>query len=110
MIKVNLPDKLYYSISELAEHFDVAPSLLRYWESEFNSIKPKRNSKGTRFYTKKDIEEIRKIHLLVKEQGYTLQGAREQLKKNKQKVDSKTELLAKLEGLKDRLETLKDQL
>lgn len=107
---MNLPDKLYYSISELSEYFDVAPSLLRYWESEFNSIKPKRNSKGTRFYTKKDIEEIKKIHLLVKEQGYTLQGAREQLKKNKQKVDSKTELLSKLEGLKERLENLKDQL
>lgn len=107
---MNLPDKLYYSISELSEYFDVAPSLLRYWESEFNSIKPKRNSKGTRFYTKKDIEEIRKIHLLVKEQGYTLQGAREQLKKNKQKVDSKGELLAKLEGLKEKLQKLKDQL
>ncbi len=107
---MQLPDKLYYSISELAEYFDVAPSLLRYWEAEFNSIKPKRNSKGTRFYTKKDIEEIRKIHLLVKEQGFTLQGARAQLKANKSKVDSKSEVVAKLENIKTVLQKLRNEL
>ena len=76
------PDKLYYSISEVSKHFQVAPSLLRYWESEFSTIKPKRNAKGTRFYTKKDVEEIAKIHYLVKDQGHTISGAREKLKNN----------------------------
>ena len=107
---MSLAEKLYYSISELSKHFDVAPSLLRYWESEFNSIKPRRNSKGTRFYTKKDVEEIAKIHLLVKEQGYTLQGAREQLKKNKSKIDSKSEVVAKLETVREMLIQIKNQL
>lgn len=107
---MQLPDKLYYSISELSEYFDVAPSLLRYWEAEFNTIKPRRNSKGTRFYTKKDIEEIRKIHLLVKEEGFTLQGAREQLKKNKQHIDGKTEVVVKLESIRQHLQKLRNQL
>ncbi len=80
--------------------------MLRYWEAEFNSIKPKRNSKGTRFYTKKDIEEIRKIHFLVKEQGFTLQGARDQLKKKGQDVDYKIELTERLESIKAKLKNL----
>jgi DNA-binding transcriptional MerR regulator len=63
--------KLFYSISEVSAHFDVTASLLRYWESEFLSIKPRRNPKGTRFYSSKDIDEIRKIYYLVKENGYT---------------------------------------
>ncbi|MBR9860648.1 MerR family transcriptional regulator [bacterium] len=105
-----LPDKLYYSISELSDHFEVAPSLLRYWESEFNTIKPKRNSKGTRFYTKKDIEEIRKIYHLVKEKGFTLSGARDQLKKSKKKVDGEIEILARLNKVRDRLSEIRKSL
>jgi DNA-binding transcriptional MerR regulator len=105
-----LKDKLYYSISELADYFDVAPSLLRYWESEFSSIKPRRNSKGTRFYTKKDIEEIRKVYQLVKEKGFTLQGARDQLKKRKHGNDDETDMLAQLEKIKNKLSDLKSRL
>ena len=82
---------------------------MRYWEAEFNSIKPKRNSKGTRFYTKKDIEEIRKIHLLVKEQGYTLQGAREQLKKGKKKIDHQMDVVERLENVRNKLKNLRDE-
>ncbi|MFY0645176.1 MAG: MerR family transcriptional regulator, partial [Bacteroidia bacterium] len=103
MTKLELQDKLYYSISEVSRHFKLAPSLLRYWESEFRTIKPKRNSKGTRFYTKKDIEEISKVRLLVKEKGYTLQGAKEQLKIAKKKVDSEIHLLERLETIKQKL-------
>lgn len=84
--------------------------MLRYWEAEFNSIKPKRNAKGTRFYTKKDIEEIAKIHQLVKVEGYTLQGAREQLKIKGDEVDRKIELTERLESLKEKLTDLRSRL
>ena len=102
--------KLYYSISELSKHFDVAPSLLRYWESEFPSIKPTRNSKGTRFYTKRDIDEIARIYLLVKEKGYTLQGAKDKIKADKQKINANVEVINKLESIRSFLTKLKEQL
>jgi DNA-binding transcriptional MerR regulator len=105
-----LPDKLYYTISEVSKYMDVAPSLLRYWESEFNTIKPRRNKKGTRFYTKSDIEQIKLIHLLVKEQGYTLAGAKDKLKADKFKTKKKVELKEGLEDLKDFLTQIRDVL
>jgi DNA-binding transcriptional MerR regulator len=104
------PGKLFYSITEVAEHFKVAPSLLRYWESEFNAIQPRRNAKGTRSYTTKDIDQLSRIHLLVKEQGYTLAGAKERLKKDKKKVDKTVSVVQKLEDIKSYLEKLKAQL
>lgn len=105
-----LPDKLYYSIGELSDYFGVAPSLLRYWESEFDFIKPKRNRKGTRFYTQRDIESIQKIYLLVKEQGHTLEGARNKLKKRKAKVDSSVEIINRLEKVRNFLTELKKEM
>lgn len=104
------PGKLYYSITEVSEHLDVAPSLLRYWENEFPSIKPKRNSRGTRFYTTKDIEEIERIHFLVKEQGFTLQGAKEKLKTDKQGINSNIEVVQKLKEIRAFLVQLKASL
>jgi DNA-binding transcriptional MerR regulator len=104
------PGKLYYTISEVSTHFDVAPSLLRYWESEFSTIKPKRNAKGTRFYTAKDVDEISKIYLLVKDKGYTLHGAKEKLKVDKKNIDSEAEVVEKLEKIKSFLVKLKNQL
>ncbi len=102
--------KLYYSISEVSKHFDVATSLLRYWEAEFKTLKPKRNARGTRFYTTKDIEEIQRIYLLVKEKGYTLQGAKEKLKADKKNVDSNLEVIEKLENIKQFLTKLKAEM
>lgn len=102
--------KLYYSISEVAKHFDVAASLLRYWESEFNSINPKRNSKGTRFYRSKDIEEIARVYLLVKEKGYTLQRAKEKIKADKKNINVNVEVIEKLEGIKKFLTRIKQEL
>lgn len=107
---MTLRPKLYYSISELSKHFDVAASLLRYWETEFDTIKPKRNAKGTRFYTQKDVEQIELIYFLVKQQGYTLQGAREKIKKDRQKVDKNVTILNRLEKIKGYLTTLKAEL
>ncbi len=102
--------KLYYCISEVSKHFEVAPSLLRYWETEFNTLKPKRNTKGTRFYTTKDIDEIARIYLLVKEKGYTLQGAKDKIKTDKRSVDSNVEIVEKLQSIKSFLVQLKQEL
>ena len=72
--------KLYYSIGEVADMFDVNASLIRFWEKEFTLIKPKKNKKGNRLFTPKDILNFNKIYSLVKEQGYTLEGAKLALK------------------------------
>ena len=85
--------RLYYNIGEVAEMFSVNPSLLRFWEKEFDIIKPKRNQKGTRFYTLKDIDNLHLIYNLVKERGYTLQGAKEKLRKNPQEVQDNFEMI-----------------
>lgn len=105
-----LPDKIYYSISELSEHFGVAQSLLRYWEKEFDKINPKRNKKGTRFYSKQDVEQIKLVYHLVKEQGHTLEGARQKLKHSKKKVEVRVEVKDRLEKIKADLIALRDQL
>ena len=105
-----LPDKIYYSISELSQHFGVAQSLLRYWEKEFDKINPKRNKKGTRFYSKQDVEQIKLVYHLVKEQGHTLEGARQKLKRNKKKVEVRVEVKDRLEKIKADLIALRDQL
>lgn len=76
-----LPDKLFYNIREVSAHFGVAPSLLRYWEKEFPYLATKRNARGVRFYTKQNIADLQVLYELVKKKGYTLEGARFQLKK-----------------------------
>ena len=72
--------KKYYSISEVAKMFKVATSLIRFWETEFDVIKPRKNSKGNRQFVQEDIDNIRQVYTLVKEKGYTLQGAKDILK------------------------------
>jgi DNA-binding transcriptional MerR regulator len=74
-------ERLYWSIGEVADEMGVNTSLIRYWEKEFGMIRPKRTGRGDRMYTSKDIELLKRIKLLVKEQGFTLQGAREQLRR-----------------------------
>ena len=75
--------KLYYSIGEIAEMFEVNASLIRFWEKEFPILKPKKNRKGNRLFTTKDIDNLKLIYHLVKERGFTLEGARKKLKDNK---------------------------
>ena len=86
-------EKLYYSIGEVADIFSVAPSLIRFWESEFELIKPKKNRKGNRQFTKEDIDNVRTIYHLVKEKGFTLQGAKEMLRNDTQAVRDKMEFI-----------------
>lgn len=73
---VDLPKKLYYSIGEVAKGFGVKTSLIRFWDSEFSILKPKKNAKGNRRFTPDDIKNLKLIYHLVKEQGYTLEGAK----------------------------------
>ncbi len=80
MTRTNEIEKLYYSIGELAEMFEVNPSLIRFWEKEFPQLQPKKNGRGNRVYSKKDLELFRTIHHLVKDKGFTLEGAKNALR------------------------------
>ena len=77
-------EKLYYTIGEVAEMFNVNTSLIRYWEKEFDVIKPNKNKKGNRLFTPKDVDNFHLIYHLVKEKGLTLKGAQKKLKENKE--------------------------
>ena len=110
MRHVQLPEKLYYSIGEVAEAFGVNTSLIRFWEKEFDALKPKKNAKGNRKFTPEDIKNLELIYHLVKERGFTLEGAKTHLKENKQQTLNKFDLIRKLEGIKAQLQELKDQL
>ena len=101
--------KLYYSIGEVAAIFDVNTSLIRFWEKEFTVIQPKKNKKGNRLFTVKDIEHFNKIYQLVKEQGYTLDGAKKALKSG-EKVVSDPNNGSQNEVLIDKLEKIKSKL
>lgn len=103
-------EKLYYSIGEVAEVFNVAPSLIRFWESEFDIIKPKKNRKGNRQFTREDIENVRTIYHLVKEKGFTLQGAKEMLRNDSQAVKDKMEMIDSLKKVKSFLQELREKL
>jgi DNA-binding transcriptional MerR regulator len=103
-------EKKYYSIGEVSTMFKVAPSLIRFWESEFEMIQPQKNRRGNRQFTAKDIESIRLIYNLVKERGYTLQGAKEMLKTDRHKSKDKLELLDSLQRVRSFLVDLKKQM
>jgi DNA-binding transcriptional MerR regulator len=102
--------KLYYSIGELAKMFAVNASLIRFWEKEFDIIRPKKNKKGDRMFTQEDVENFRIIYHLVKERGYTLQGAKEKLKANKKDTFDNVEMVKSLERVKSFLLELKAEL
>ena len=102
--------KVYYSIGEVAEMFNVNTSLIRFWEKEFDIIKPKNNKKGNRLFTKDDVKNYQKIYYLVKERGYTLKGAKEKLKGNPEELENQQHIVAKLNKVKSFLLNLKDQL
>ena len=102
--------KRYYSISELAKMFDVSKSLVRFWEQEFDYLRPYKSSKGERRFTQENIHQFEEIHYLVKEQGYTLAGAKRFLKENKGYIQQKKETLKTLQKLRGFLEDLKFQV
>ena len=103
--------KLYYSITEVSEMFDLNASTLRFWEKEFEILKPTKNKKGNRVFTKKDIDYIGQIVDLVKHKGFTINGAKEQLKNKsnlKSKVENNAEVIDKLHAIKAKLIDLRD--
>lgn len=103
-------EKLYYTIGEVAKLFDVNTSLIRFWEKEFDIIKPQKNKKGNRLFTADDIKNFQIIYHLVKERGYTLQGAKDKLKENKDGVSNDSEIVATLQKLKGFLLDIKASL
>lgn len=103
-------EKQYFTIGEVAKMFGVATSLVRFWEKEFDVIKPQKNAKGNRIFTRKDVENFRLIHHLVKEKGYTLQGANEVLKNKKAIAMDKMEVIDSLKSVRDFLQEIKDML
>ncbi|HQH40335.1 MAG: MerR family transcriptional regulator [Bacteroidales bacterium] len=103
-------EKVYYSIGEVAEMFHVKPSLIRYWEKEFDILKPHKNNKGTRFFTREDIRNFHLIYHLVKERGMTIKGARQKLKENREETESTFEVVRILQKVKDMLLEIKDSI
>ena len=97
--------KLYYTIGEVAEMFEVSNSLIRYWETEFKVLKPTKNKKGDRRFMVKDIRTLEKIYTLVKDRGFTLEGAKKELK-SKPKSNNSEEVVARLRKTKRKLEDI----
>ncbi len=104
--------KLYYSISEVSEMFDLNASTLRFWEKEFEVLKPAKNKKGNRLFTQKDIQNIERIVDLVKQKGFTIQGAKEQMKNKMQSPagNAHAEVIDRLQDIKNKLLKLRDEL
>jgi DNA-binding transcriptional MerR regulator len=103
-------EKLYYTIGEVSKMFDVNTSLIRFWEKEFDIIKPKKNKKGNRLFTQNDVDNFYIIYHLVKERGYTLDGAKKKLAENKEDTVKNIEVVKSLKSIKDFLLDLKQNL
>ena len=108
--KAKPTEKIFYSIGEAANMLNVTVSLIRFWEKEFNILKPKKNKKGNRLFTKKDIDNLKIIYHLVKERGFTLEGAKKKIKENKKDTINSIEIVNRLKEIKTFLVKLKNEL
>jgi DNA-binding transcriptional MerR regulator len=104
------PNKIYYSISELAKAYQVNSSLIRFWDKEFELLKPKKNSKGNRIFSQDDVKNFDLIFHLVKTRGFTLEGAKIHLKENPKKILDKHDIIQKLNHIKNELIALKESM
>jgi DNA-binding transcriptional MerR regulator len=102
--------KLYWTIGEVAEQLDVNTSMLRYWEKEFGMLRPKRTNKGDRLYTQDDIRIVRTIHELLKDRGFTIQGAKDHLRGAVKQVDATTDVRERLLRIRTELLALRTLL
>jgi len=109
-MQIELPEKRYYGIGEVARAFGVNTSLIRFWEKEFDALKPKKNAKGNRKFTPEDIKNLKLIYHLVKERGFTLEGAKIHLKESKQKTLDNFDIIDKLQRVRAELVKIKEQL
>lgn len=107
-LKKEKEQRLYHSISEVAQMFEVNESTLRFWEKEFDIIRPRKTTKGTRFYKQEDIDAVRLIYHLVKERGMTLAGARQKLKDNREMTIRQEDIVNRLKQIKEELLSLKE--
>ncbi|NIJ46299.1 DNA-binding transcriptional MerR regulator [Wenyingzhuangia heitensis] len=107
---IELPKKRYYKIGEVAKAFGVPISMIRYWEQEFDMIKPKKNSKGDRMFTEVDIDKLKIVYHLAKEQGYSLEGVRKKLREQPKKTVTRITTINRLEAIKTELLKIKNQL
>ena len=103
-------EKLFYKIGEVADMFNVNVSLIRFWEKEFDILKPKKNKKGNRLFTKKDVDNMNIIFHLVKERGFTLEGAKQKLKENKNDTINNIEIVNHLKDIRGFLVRLREEL
>ena len=108
--KKKLTEKLFYKIGEVAKMFRVNVSLIRFWEKEFDILKPKKNKKGNRMFTKKDLDNLTIIYHLVKERGFTLEGAKQKLKENKSDTIDNIEIVNHLKDIRGFLVKLREEL
>ena len=102
--------KLYYTIGEVSKLFDVNTSLIRFWEKEFDILQPKKNKKGNRLFTQKDVDNLQIIYHLVKERGYKLDGAKKKLKENKEDTMNEMEMISSLKKIRSFLVSLKEEM
>ncbi len=102
--------KLYYTMGEVATMFDVNTSMIRFYEKEFDVLKPKKNKKGNRLFTPEDLENLRIIFHLIRDKGYTLNGAKEHLKNNLDDTKDNQRVIDSLENLKKFLLEVRDQM
>lgn len=107
---IDLPKKLYYGIGEVAEAFQVNTSLIRFWEKEFEILKPKKNAKGNRKFTQEDVKNLELIYHLVKERGFTLDGAKTHLKEQQLEALDSFDIIRKLKFIKAELIKIKEEL
>jgi len=103
-------EKHFYTIGEVTEMFGVNPSLIRFWEKNFDTISPQKNKKGNRLFTKESIEEIRLVYHLVKERGMTLKGAQQKIKSNREDVVNEHEVVKQLKNIRGMLVEIKNEL
>ena len=109
-MNVELPEKRYYSIGELANAFNVNTSLIRFWEKEFKSLSPKKNTSGKRKYTSEDVASLKQIFYLLKDKGFTIEGAKTYIREAKKKPMNNFEIIEKLNEIKNRLMKIKKEL
>ena len=107
---INLPEKRYYKIGEVAKAFGLNTSHIRFWEKEFDILKPKKNKKGNRLFTVADLNNLKLIYHLVKEKGYTLEGAKSKMKEKPKEVEGNHEIIMRLEKIKAELLKIKGQI
>ncbi|AMC10979.1 transcriptional regulator [Lutibacter profundi] len=107
---INLPKKRYYKIGEVAKAFGLNTSHIRFWEKEFDILKPKKNKKGNRLFTEEDLKNLKLIYHLVKEKGFTLEGAKSKMKENPKNIKNNLDIIIRLEAIKAKLIKIKDQI